>query len=337
MTLPVEMHARILSHLDDAPTLSCMTLVSKSFSVLATPHLYSSVTLFALETLLARPDLCTMVKKAEINLHSDLSGFGIHGRSGKVMPPPPSQTQIERFGLSHDFLSHYKHGDADALAVVLLHLLANLETVYLLGWYSEHWILFESFPNLGHGPPVIPAALRSVTSIVACYNYKSAAEEKAAFDVEHVMSMLSLPALKRLSIRSINVEATLVDEFRQRTEMMYGTSQVEKLEFHDSAIAPEHLAQLVQIPRCLRHFHYGHGGAYFSYDDGWIVRALEPVRESLWTLVVTDEDDDHENALAPGALGSLDGFTNLRYSQTDAKFSVDEDDAEGTTILEASD
>jgi hypothetical protein len=332
MSLPVEIHDHILSHLDDTPALACMALVSKDISVLATPHLYSSVTLFALETLLARPDLCAMVKKAEIHLQPN--DWALYFSEGypitRPLPPLPSRAQIERLGLDRDFVEDYSVGDPDALAVVLLHLLPTAETLCFTDWGPWQQHLPACFPVLGHGPPIVPAALRSVTSLVVLYE-DSAVDEMGGLGVEDVLRMLALPALKRLFVRSFSDEDSGYDGYhllRQRIKTMYGTSRVEKLEFHNSAIAPEHLAQIVQIPHCLRHFHYGHGNASFSYDDGWIVRALEPVRESLWTLVVTDEDDDHENALAPGALGSLDGFTNLRYSQFDAKFYPDEDDTE---------
>lgn len=120
-----------------------------------------------------------------------------------------------------------------------------------------------------------------------------------------------------------NVVATNVTN-HVKGKLTPGSSSVQHLMFHHSAVSGEALEQILKLPRGLKAFGYEYGGAIVGdadYDPESIHRGLLSQANTLERLSIVDEDGEFDEFGPHGPIPrSLAAFTRLTHIEIDAIF-----------------
>jgi hypothetical protein len=325
--LPVEVFERVLLFLPFR-ALCMVALANRQLHQLALPQIYAAPILSALPTLLSRPDLARLAKRAVVTWDSDM--FMLHDQSapdGRLSQPLTlSPTQIVQYSVDGTMQALLELCYPPAQTTLLLRVCPNLDAFSGRISFEKHFFATH-FPSDRVGTHEWPAAsyMQNITKIELgpCARWRNY-DRPYAFDGRAVMQMMLLPSLRKLKLVSVLHGQAWSEELAEILPHLYGVSSVTHLDITGAVILPV-LQDLIRLPMALSLFRYQHLPLQSLHLTDLACVLLEsPSSSSLDTVSIIYAPNKHEYDVdetnAPlGDLSALGRLPSLRMLVVDGQ------------------
>jgi hypothetical protein len=327
-TLPVEIHASVISYLlPHGSTMCAIALVNRIFHMLSMPHIYTSVDLGALQTLISKPELATHVRTARLSWNTQpMDGDGLGGRkSWTDLPLELTDAQAEKYDVNEVLRAALLRAYMPAKTALFFRLCPKLDAV------DAAWARDDSFFENNFYPLISPieasyvpvSGLQTLTTLNLrmCGNW-DIYDRSSVWDAMTVLRLMLLPSIQTLSVHQIVHISGWPEEVAQALPSMHGTSPLKVLNFNNSIFGnwTNVLGDLLHVPKALTSFFYDHR-SYISIDLTALGNTLvnSQSRTSLQSLTVKHSEAFYSSSTT-GNIGSIAALPSLRSVDIEASF-----------------
>ncbi|OCK74897.1 hypothetical protein K432DRAFT_386537 [Lepidopterella palustris CBS 459.81] len=322
--LSTELLIEIVSYIQDRRTFCNLSIVSRLFHTLTEPFLYESFATYDLETavfsftrtIIERPELAKYVKKADISVGQSVRA------AHRYEPTDRFLLQAKRLDCDPEIWDRLIPGDdVDAMTVLLLHMLPNLQELRLsMKEDMEPKFLFPSNDSKMSSRNAISAhkLLESLKNLKKVEVWCTEFEELFWM---HLLPWLQLPSLQSFTANEIGS----MDSEAHRSDVRF--SNVTSLCLTTSVLDKESLDAILSCCCNLKSFSYSLAGPsnHWSWAEPDEIVELLSVRvpstlEHL-KFIHHNHDDEFDDWLGPDwdyQMGSMKALKNLRKIEVDS-------------------